>query len=209
VRRYFAPPRFCAQGRPYVRQVPRRIPRIVAAGFHHVTSRGNNRQPVFLDDGDREMFTAIFRRVLGRLWWACHSYCLMTNHFHLLVETQDESLSAGMQLLNGEYAQSFNRRHGSVGHLFQDRFFSAMVRDEAHGLEVIRYIAQNPVVAGLCRAAEDWPWSSHAAALGLCRPPDFLTTSWVLGQFGEHPEIARARLRAFVREEPPLRGPTP
>jgi putative transposase len=189
--------------------MPRRIPRIAAAGFHHVTSRGNNRQPVFLDDGDREMFFAIFRRVLGRLWWACHSYCLMSNHFHLLVETQDQSLSAGMQRLNGEYAQSFNRRHGSVGHLFQDRFHSVMVKDEAHGLEVIRYIAQNPVEAGLCRVAEDWPWSSHAAALGLCRPPDFLTTSWVLGQFGEHPGIARARLRTFVREEPPLPGPTP
>jgi REP element-mobilizing transposase RayT len=128
------------------------------------------------------MFFAILRRVLGRLWWACHSYCLMTNHFHLLIETQDESLSAGMQRLNGEYAQSFNRRHGSVGHLFQDRFFSVMVEDEAHGLEVIRYIANNPVEAGLCREPEDWRWSSHAAALGRRRAPDFLTSSWVLGQ---------------------------
>jgi len=188
--------------------VPRRIPRVVAAGFHHVTSRGNNRRRVFLDDGDREMFLAILRRVLGRLWWACHSYCLMTNHFHLLIETQDESLSAGMQRLNGEYAQSFNRRHGSVGHLFRDRFFSVMVEDEAHGLEVIRYIANNPVEAGLCRDAEDWPWSSHPAALGRRRAPDFLTSSWVLGQFGEDPEIARARLREFVRDRDPLRGPT-
>lgn len=154
------------------------------------------------------MFFAIFRRVLGRLWWACHSYCLMTNHFHLLIETHDESLSAGMQRLNGEYAQSFNRRHGFIGHLFQDRFYSVMVKDESHGLEAIRYIAQNPVEAGLCRDPEDWPWSSHAATLGRRGTPDFLTTAWVLGLFGDDLDIARARLRAFVRERPSLRGPT-
>jgi putative transposase len=189
--------------------VPRRIPRIVAAGFHHVTARGNNRRPIFLDDGDREMFFAILGRVAGRLWWACHSFCLMTNHFHLLVETQDESLSAGMQRLNGEYAQSFNRLHGSVGHLFQDRFYSVMVEEQSHALEVIRYIAQNPVEAGLCRAPEEWLWSSHAAALGYRPTPDFLTTSWVLEQFADDVKIARARLRAFVLERASLRGPTP
>ena len=154
------------------------------------------------------MFLAILSRVVGRLWWGCHAFCLMTNHFHLLIETQDESLSAGMQRLNGEYAQSFNRRHGSVGHLFQDRFYSVMVEKEAHALELIRYVALNPVAAGLCRAPEDWFWSSHAAALGHRRRPDFLTTSWVLGQFSDDLDIARARLRAFVEQRAPLRGPT-
>jgi putative transposase len=183
--------------------MPRRIPRVAAAGFHHVTSRGNNRQAIFLDDGDRAMFFAILARVLGRVWWACHSFCLMTTHFHLLIETQDESLSFGMQRLNGEYAQSFNRRHGSIGHLFQDRFSSVMVARQSHALEVVRYIARNPVRAGLCNAPEDWIWSSHAATLGRRRAPTFLTTSWVLGLFGDDLEVARSRLRTFARQADP------
>jgi putative transposase len=183
--------------------VPRRIPRVAAAGFHHVTSRGNDRRPIFFDDDDRVMFFAILSRVLGRAWWACHSFCLMTTHFHLLVQTHDESLSFGMQRLNGEYAQSFNRRHGSSGHLFQDRFFSEMVVTQSHGLEVVRYIARNPVRAGLCDAPEDWKWSSHAATLGRRRPPPFLTTSWVLELFGDDIELARGRLRTFARQPDP------
>jgi hypothetical protein len=122
----------------------------------------------------------------------------MTNHFHLLWETHDESLSAGMQRLNGEYAQGFNRRHGSVGHVFQDRFFSKPVVTDAHALEAIRYIARNPVEAGLARTPEEWPWSSHGAALGLRRPPTFLESGWTLSLFADDVPTAARRLRDFV-----------
>src|SRR5688572_11261221 len=117
---------------PYRRAMARRIPRIAVPGLYHVSSRGNNRRSIYLDDHDREAFLTMVSRVTERHWWACHSFCLMTNHFHLLVETQDESLSAGMQRLNGNYAQMFNRRHGTIGHLFQDRFFSVPLTRQAH-----------------------------------------------------------------------------
>lgn len=176
----------------------RRIPRIAVPGFYHVTSRGNNRRPIYLDDLDRETFLTMVGRVTERHWWACHSFCLMTNHFHLLLQTQDESLSAGMQRLNGDFAQTFNRRHGTIGHLFQDRFFSVPVTRQAHALWVIRYIAQNPVEAGIARTPEGWRWSSYGATLGLRRAPSFLVTSWVLGLFSDDLVTARRRLRTFA-----------
>lgn len=155
------------------------------------------------------MYYAIFNRVIGRFWWACHSFCLLTTHVHLFLQTQDGSLSSGMQRLNSEYAQSFNRRHGSVGHLFQDRFFSVIVETDSHAMDVVRYIAQNPVEAGLCRSPEDWLWSSHGHALGYRRSPGFLTSSWVLGLFDDDLEVARRRLRAFVARAEPFTGSDP
>jgi putative transposase len=175
-----------------------RIPRLVAPGVYHVTAKGNNAGELFRDDLDREDFLATVGRVVERQMWKCHAYCLMTNHFHLMVETSDESLPAGMHRLNLAHAKSFNRRYGRTGHVFQGRYYSVPVITQGHALLLIRYLARNPAEAGICRMPEEWPWSSYGATLGLRRAPACLTTSWVLGLFADDRVIARRRLRAFV-----------
>jgi putative transposase len=172
--------------------------RNMAPGFHHVFARGNNRRALFRDDLDREDFLERLGRVVRFQNWTCHIYCLLTNHFHLLVQTEDESLPNGMQRLNLTTAQSFNRRYGTIGHLFQGPYGSVPVTRPGHALYLISYIVRNPVEAGLCRVPEEWPWSSHGATLGLRRRPLFLETSWVLGLFGPDAAVAKGRLLHFV-----------
>ena len=112
---------------------------------YHVTSRGNEKKPVFKDDHDRSNFLNTLQHVNKRYNWICHAYCLMANHFHLLIETPDGNLSPGMRQLNGVYTQLFNKRHGRTGHLFQGRFKSVIVEDDAGWQEVARYVHLNPV----------------------------------------------------------------
>jgi putative transposase len=166
---------------------------------YHVTSRGNARQPVFLDDTDRELFLNIVSRVISRYQWLCHAYCLMDNHYHLLAETPRPNLSVAMRQLNGLYTQVFNRRHDRIGHLFQGRFKAILVHKQAHLLELCRYVVLNPVRVKAERRVGTWKWSSYAATAGLAPVPDFLTTDWVLQQFGQTRSEAQARYRAFVR----------
>jgi putative transposase len=175
-----------------------RIPRVTAPGVYHVTAKANSGGDLFLDDLDREDFLARVARVVQRQLWTCHAYCLMTNHFHLMVETPDESLPDGMHRLNLAHAKSFNRRYRATGHVFQSRYYSAPVTTEGHALLLVRYIARNPVDAGICRMPEEWPWSSYGATLGLRRAPPWLTSTWVLGLFSDDRRTARRRLRAFV-----------
>jgi REP-associated tyrosine transposase len=138
-----------------------RPPRIqIAGGTYHVTCRGNRRQAIFQDDDDRRRFLAVRDRVIRRYGWRLHAFCLMTNHFHLLVRTPQPNLSRGMQRLNSEYAAYFNDRFGLVGHLFQQRFGSRLIETEEYFEEAQRYIAFNPVRAGLCEHPAEWPWSS-------------------------------------------------
>ena len=166
----------------------------IAGGIYHVTARGNRRQEIFTDDRDRIRFLALLDQVAVRFGWSGHAYCLMPNHFHLVVETPGPTLSAGLQRLNGSYAQWFNWRHQKDGHLFQGRFHSVVVETDSHLLELSRYTVQNPVRARLCPSPIDWPWSSCRAILGLARPADFLVIGRVLSHFG--PDLERAR-RAF------------
>jgi len=107
---------------------------------YHITSRGNARASIFLDKDDRSRFLEVLADVVERYGWICHAYCLMTNHYHLLIETPDASLSHGMQLLNGVYTQWFNRRRDRVGHLLQGRFKAILVEKESHLLELVRKI---------------------------------------------------------------------
>ncbi|HEV2712547.1 MAG TPA: transposase [Gaiellaceae bacterium] len=175
-----------------------RIPRQTAAGLYHVNAKGNNGRALYLDDHDREAFLATLGSVVERHVWTCHAYCLMTNHFHLLIETPDESLPRGMQRLNLAYAKSFNRRYGTTGHVFEAPYHSEPVLRDSHALMSVRYIARNPVEAGICRTPEEWPWSSFGATLGLRRAPSWLTTTWVLGLFAEDVCVARRLLRDFT-----------
>ncbi len=127
--------------------------------MYHVTARGNLRAAIFLDDSDRAIFVSLLARITTLLAWTCHAYCLMPNHYHLLVETKLPNLSRGMQRLNGLYAQGFNERHGRSGHLFQGRFWSSLIDDEDHFMGIALYVLHNPVRAGLCELATEWPWS--------------------------------------------------
>jgi len=139
-------------GRPLRLEVP--------GGTFHVTSRGNRRQAIYHDDDDRRLFLLLRDRVVRRCGWHLKAHCLLTNHFHLLVETPKPNLSIGMHQLNGVYASIFNQRHRVDGHLFEARFGSSLVETEDHLAETLRYIAFNPVKAGLCDHPRDWPWSS-------------------------------------------------
>ena len=129
---------------------------------YHVTSRGNARDEIFLGDVDRAQFLETLGDAIRRHGWICHAYCLMTNHYHLLIETPEAGLSRGMQLLNGVYTQWFNRRHQRVGHLFQGRFKAVLVEKESHLLELARYVVLNPVRAGMVRSVRDCPGAATA-----------------------------------------------
>lgn len=178
--------------------------------LYHLISRGNNRERVFLSDDDCTVFFDVLGRVVDRFGWRCHSYCALGNHYHLLVETPSPNVSNGMRQLNGVYAQTFNRTHGRIGHVFQARFHSVLVEGDPYLREVVRYIARNPVKAKLCEHPEDWRWSSFRAFVGLAPAAPFLTTDWVLGQFSDRRNVARERLSAFVGrgtdEDTPLLG---
>lgn len=138
-----------------------------AGALYHVTARGNARQDIYLDDGDRRQFLDLLAHAVNRHDWYCHAYCLMGNHYHLLVETGTPTLSKGMKLLNGSYTQYFNQRYRRVGHVFQGRYSAVLVQKESYLLELARYIALNPVRAQMVRRAQDWPWSSYCATAGL------------------------------------------
>jgi REP element-mobilizing transposase RayT len=166
--------------------------------LYHVTCRGNAREKVFLVDPDREFFLQVLTQVVDRFNWRCHAYCLMTNHYHLLVETVDPTLSRGMRQLNGVYTQEFNRRHRRTGHVFQGRFKAILVERDAYLLELARYVVLNPVRAKMVRTAKDWPWSSYRATAGFEVAASFLTTDWILDQFGAAKAKAQDAYRRFV-----------
>jgi len=150
---------------------------------YHVTSRGNGREDIYLSDADREIFLKVLSHVVERFGWVCHAWCLMTNHYHLMIETPKGNLSKGMRQLNGVYTQRFNRSHGRVGHVFQGRYKAILIEKEAHLLELCRYIVRNPVAAGMVKLPEDWPWSSYQSTAGLEHVPDFGYIDWILEQF--------------------------
>jgi len=166
--------------------------------IYHLTSRGNARQNIFEEDDDRQRFLTILADTVKRCRWLCHAYCLMGNHYHLLLETPEPNLSRGMRQLNGVYTQAFNRRHDRVGHVFQGRYQSILVEKDAHLLELCRYIVLNPVAAGLVESPEQWPWSSYRQTATGVRWADFLSTDWILGQFSGNDGKARKQYVQFV-----------
>src|SRR4030042_1897831 len=167
---------------------------------YHITSRENDRKEIFEDDLDRKAFLEILYRVCTRYHWLCHAFCLMDNHYHLLVETPEGNLSIGMRQLNGVYTQAFNRRHGRVGHLFQGRFKAILIEKDSHLLEACRYVVLNPVRAKRVHRPGEWIWSSYGATAGRAKRHPCLVTDWVLSQFGSERKIAEASYRRFVRD---------
>jgi putative transposase len=166
---------------------------------YHITSRGNEKKSVFKDDEDRETFLRILTHVNKRYHWLCHAYCLMDNHYHLLVETPDGNLSLGMRQLNGVYTQAFNKRRNRSGHLFQGRYKAILIQKDSHLLEACRYVVLNPIRARVIERPEDWKWSSYRATAGMEQPHPCLTREWVLGQFSRTRAKAEKEYRQFVK----------
>jgi len=162
-------------------------------GVYHVISRGNNKGRLYWDDLDRETFLMRLERAAEKYEWIGLGYCLMTNHYHLVVKVPSDGLSAGMQELNGNHARRANSRHGRIGHLFQNRFYARHLETELDLLGVLRYIVLNPVRAGLCSHSRDWRWSSYrACAAGtVASKRTFLSVAEVLGLLGTGREAAR------------------
>lgn len=169
-----------------------------SGGIYHLYSRGSNRQAIFRFDSDRADFLSCLERVVKKHELVCFAYCLMPNHFHLVVETPDERLSAAMKALNGRYALRFNRRHGGDAHLFKNRFGAIAQTTDAQFRWALRYAVRNPVEVGLCADPGEWPWSSYRASVGEVSPPAFLALAKLLAYFGDLPDQAMARYQAFV-----------
>jgi REP element-mobilizing transposase RayT len=174
-----------------------RPPRIeVEDGIFHVATRSVGEAFAYREISDRLDFLDFLWTTVGTHEWRCQSYCLMGTHYHLIVQTPHANLSAGMQMLNGRYAQRFNWRHRRRGHLFGARFMSVAVQDDVHLMAAHRYVARNPIRAGLCATPADWRWSSYRALAGLQRPPSFLDVKGALatfGEFGTAAEVVYAR----------------
>jgi len=157
-------------------------------------------RPIYASDVDRELFLDILGLVLDRFGWVCHGYCLNDDRYQLLIETPQANISRGMRQLNGLFTMRVNRLHDRLGHIFQGRFKAIVIEKEAWLLELCRYMALVPVQAGLVGQPEDWRWSSHAAMAGLVPEPEFLTTGWILEQFGSSKKMAQAEYRQFVED---------
>jgi REP element-mobilizing transposase RayT len=168
--------------------------------IYHVTTRGNVGNDIFCDDGDYQLFISLIQEVAQRFNWICYAYCLMPNHYHLMVETPDANLAECMRHLNGIYTQQSNRQHERTGHVFQGRYRAILIEKQAYLLELCRYVVLNPVRAGLVRHCGDWRWSSYRKTIGKEPKPAFLASDWVLGNFGERTQEARRAYIAFVSE---------
>lgn len=177
-----------------------RPPRDQSAGFRHVVCRGNRRQAIFLDAADRRRYLGLLEEACGRYEWRILGYCLMGNHAHVVAWVDAGTISRGMQWLSGVYAQLFNRRWSESGHLFQGRFRSEQVEDEAYVLEVMRYVDLNPVRARLVAHPAEWPWSGHRALVGPARPLPFHDIDGALALFSPKRDVAQAAYARFVAE---------
>ena len=151
----------------------------------HVMARGNGRMSIFLDDTDYRQFVHLLGDVVEDLEIQCWNYCVMPNHFHATLCPTLPNLSEALRRINGRYAQWWNRRHARVGHVFQGRFKDQIVQREGYLAALCRYVALNPVRAGLVERPGDWEWSSYAATAGQCPSPSFLAVDSVLRQFGD------------------------
>jgi putative transposase len=169
-----------------------------AGALYHVTSRGNERRPIFRSDRDRRTFLTLLGQAAKRFHWSVTAYVLMTNHFHLVIQTAEPNLSRGMQWLNGTYAGWFNHRHQRAGHLFQGRFHALLVEKETYFAELLRYVVLNPVRAKMVGRPEEHKWSSYRATAGLDVAPEWLDVPAAVAWLGADPSAAHTAYRHFV-----------
>ncbi len=170
----------------------------IPAGTYHVTTRSGGPIPIYVDDVDRTWFCAYLTRAITANAWTCRAFCLMTTHYHLLLDVPHNALQKGMQGLNGCYARRFNQRHGRRGHLFGERYYAGRVDSDGHMLAVLRYIARNPVEAGLAAEPEEWLWSSYRGCAGIDAGFAFVDSRSLRRYFGRDEARSCELLRAFV-----------
>jgi REP element-mobilizing transposase RayT len=185
---------FIAMSR-YAARMARPLRLEFAGALYHVTSRGNARQRIFLDEEDRRLYLELLGKEVAQQGWRCYAYCLMDNHYHLLIETPEPNLVAGMRRLNGVYTQAFNRRHRRVGHLFQGRYKAIVVEKDAYLRELCRYIVLKPVRAKAVKKPGSWRWSSYRLTSGEELVPSWLAATDVRALFP-----GRGAYRRFVEE---------
>ena len=182
--------------------MPRRAREDAPGVLHHVTTRGIERRVIFVDDVDRRDFVDRLDRILPEAGMACFGWALMPNHVHLVVRTGERGLSGVMARLNTGYAKAFNERHDRVGHLFQNRFKSFVIGDDAYWLAAVRYVHLNPVRARIVQSVvelEAYPWTGHATLMGN-RRARFQSTRELLAEFAENPFGAHEGLRSWMLE---------
>ena len=178
--------------------MPRRPREFVPGAIYHVYARGSNRQAIFAYDSDKLDFLGCLDRVVSREGIRCLGYCLMSNHYHLVLIAPETGLSAGMKQLNGRYSLRFNQRYGRDAHLFKNRFGAVVQESEPQIFATLRYVARNPIETRLCARPEEWPWSSYRASAGIERAPRFLDVGTLLTYLGDTPDRATARYRELV-----------
>ncbi len=170
-----------------------------SGALYHITARGNGKAIIFIDDDDMYKFLDILEICTKAFNFICHGYCIMGNHYHLLIETPDANLSAGIHRLNSIYAQYFNKQHDRIGHVFQGRFKAILVQRDNYLLELCRYIVLNPVRAGIVNHPAEYKWSSYCHTIGTAgKNSPFLTASWILAQFDDDLFLARSKYTDFV-----------
>jgi REP element-mobilizing transposase RayT len=181
-----------------------------SGAVYYITSRGNAKQAIFLDEKDFADFLRVLGLVVKRYHFILHAYCLMKNHYHLLMETPEGNLSRGMRQLNGLYTQRFNKKHQRVGHLLQGRYQAILVDKDHYLLTLCRYVVLNPVRAKIVKDPGDWKWSTYRATIGYEQGIPGLTTDWILSQFSQEQKAASNQYQAFVRSgikaESPLKA---
>jgi Transposase and inactivated derivatives len=177
-------------------------------GYHHVVTRGNNKQRIFVSDRDRLTFLALVEMTARKYDWTILAYALMRNHYHLVLRIT-EDLARGMRDLNGFYALYFNAAHGRINHLFGKRYWSEFTETDEHLKNAIRYVIQNPRRAGKKGPLESHPWTSYRASVGLEFGPARFRRDEVLELFGRDPASALAAFTAFCDEPPPPRPDEP
>ena len=168
--------------------------------LYHITSRGDGQERIYITEEDRNLFLNILSEICLRYTWICYAYCLMDNHYHLLIETPAGNLSKGMQLLNGIYTQKFNRIHNRVGHVFQGRFKAILVEKNSYLLELSRYIVLNPVRAKMVTSPYEWRWSSYLATILKESKPNWLYADKILSLFSEDVSLAIRKYQEFVTD---------
>ena len=168
--------------------------------FYHVTSRGNEQQDVFKSQKDRERLLSYVESAVVRYGAVVHTWCLMRNHYHLLLETPSGNLSQIMRHINGAYTTYVNVKRKRAGHLFQGRYQAILVEADAYAVEFSRSMHLNPVRAGMVARPEQYPWSSSRSDIGQCTPPEWLKTDCILGSFGRKAPDAKNRYRRFVED---------
>ena len=175
----------------------------VPGAYYHLDANALNDRPLFRDDVDRMRFFGLLEEEVERSEWRVLGYTLMTTHYHVFLQLTKCTLSSGFQRLQSRYARTFNRRHNRRGPLWLRRFHDTMPLSDRHLFEVVRYIALNAPRAGMVKRAEDWPWCSYGAAIGVHPPDPIVDENALLALFSPDPAVARRRRRKFVEEVDP------